>query len=318
LKAALLAEFERIPFNRYPPEQPFELMRRLEEVHHLEEGSVLVGNGSNDLTQTLGLCFVSDGTPVVLPRPMFALFESVVRMHGGQIVSIRSGPDFRFDMDAIIEAAARPETALTIVASPNNPTGLAVPFSRLKELCERAPGFVVVDEAYQEFNTEPGVASLLASRPNLLVMRTLSKVFGLAGLRLGYLMGHPRVMAELLKARIPFTVDRLSERTALALLDHAEVIEARIDVLRAGIKWISEQLSALTGVTVLPTTTNFLLFRTERNARQLASELGRRGVVIRLMSGYSELPDYLRVNAGTEPENKAFVAALKQILDDTD
>jgi len=314
LKQDLLRSFAGVPFNRYPTEQPFELMRRIEARHELREGSVLVGNGSNDLTQTLGLCFVDRGTPVVLPRPMFALFESVVRMHAGRIIAIPPRSDLTFDVDALTGAAARAETALTIVASPNNPTGRAVPFDDLRRLLDRASGFVVVDEAYQEFSDQPSVVSLLASHPNLIVMRTLSKVVGLAGLRLGYLLADPAVISEILKARIPFMVDRMSELTALALLEQPDLIADRISELKKGIDMLADRLRALDGVTVLPTTTNFLLFRTDRESADVVSSLRRRGVVVRSMSGYPELQDYLRVNAGSGDENKAFVAALKQIL----
>jgi histidinol-phosphate aminotransferase len=171
-----------------------------------------------------------------------------------------------------------------------------------------------VDEAYQEFSDQPSVVPLLTSHPNLIVMRTLSKVVGLAGLRLGYLLADPAVISEILKARIPFMVDRMSELTALALLDQPDLIADRATELKKGIAVLADRLRALDGVTVLPTTTNFLLFRTDRESEDVASSLRRQGVVVRSMSGYPELQDYLRVNAGSADENKAFVTALKQIL----
>lgn len=317
MKRMLLETFEKVPFNRYPTEQPFQLMARIEAHYNLPPGSVLVGNGSNDLTQTLGLCFISNGVRVALPRPMFALFESVVRMHSGEVVPIAPLPNLQFDMDAVISAASSEEVALTIVASPNNPTGLAVRFQDLKQLCEEASGIVVIDEAYQEFNLEPSAVSLLDQHPNVLVMRTLSKAFGLAGLRIGYLLGHPGLLGEILKARLPFMIDRFSEHTAMCLLDHPEIISDRVEQGRQGVESLTRDLSGIDGVTVLPSTTNFVLFRSADDPGVVASGLSEQGVIVRSMAGYPELKPYLRVTSGTDAENKVFVAALKRVLTDS-
>lgn len=314
IKSELLTRFEQIPFNRYPASQPFELMSVLEQHHKLQEGSVLVGNGSNDLTQTLALCFVSTGTRVVLPRPMFALYESVVRMHSGEIVPIAPLKSLDFDIDRIIEAASDPNVALTIVASPNNPTGLSVSFDAIERLCKSSPGFVVIDEAYHEFCPNPSSISLLDKYPNLIVMRTFSKAFGLAGIRIGYLLGHSRVMSEILKARLPFMVDRFSEITAIALVKRPDVVAERVQLLKQGTAHLTDELKSQPGVSVLPSTTNFVLFRTEMNGGTLAEKLTQKGVVVRKLSSYPELNGYLRVSSGTESENKAFITALKLVL----
>jgi len=259
IKSELLRRFEQIQFNRYPASQPFELMSVLEQHHKLPEGSVLVGNGSNDLTQTLALCFVSTGTQVVLPRPMFALYESVVRMHSAPLKSLD------FDIDRIVEAASNPNVALTIIASPNNPTGLSISFNAIERLCKSSPGFVVIDEAYHEFCPNQSSISLLDKYPNLIVMRTFSKAFGLAGIRIGYLLGHSRVMSEILKARLPFMVDRFSEITAIALVKRPDVVADRVQLLKQGTIHLTDELKSQPGVSVLPSTTNFVLFKTEMN-----------------------------------------------------
>ncbi len=247
---------------------------------------------------------------------MFALLESVVRMHAGEVIPIAPKPDLRFDMDAVVEAAASKDVTLTIVASPNNPTGLAVPFEDLQRLCDQAPGFVLIDEAYQEFNKEPSAVSLLDAHANLLVMRTLSKAFGLAGLRIGYLLGHPVVLGEILKARLPFMIDHLSENTAICLLEHPDIVLERVEQGRRGVTNLTAEIEKIDGATVLPTTTNFLLFRTAHDPNLIASHLARNGVIVRSMAGYPELKDFLRVSSGTDSENKAFVAALKRVLID--
>ncbi|GMQ82526.1 MAG: histidinol-phosphate transaminase [Rhodothermia bacterium] len=317
IKSELLKRFEQIQFNRYPAPQPFELMSVLEQHHRLPEGSVLVGNGSNDLTQTLALCFVSSGTRVVLPRPMFALYESVIRMHSGKVVPIPPLKSLHFDVDRIVETASDASVALTIVASPNNPTGLSVPFEAIERLCKNAPGFVVVDEAYHEFCLNQSSISLLDQYSNLIVMRTLSKAFGLAGIRIGYLLGHPQVMAEILKARLPFMVDRFSETTAIELVKKPDLIAKRVRLLKQGIFDLARELNTIPSVSVLPSTANFVVFKTEMESGNLASKLGHTGVVVRTLSSYPELDGYLRVSTGTESENKAFITALKFALSET-
>jgi histidinol-phosphate aminotransferase len=173
----------------------------------------------------------------------------------------------------------------------------------------------VVDEAYVEFTEEESARTVLDDYPNLLLMRTFSKAFGLAGLRLGYLMGHPAVMQELLKARLPFMIDRLAEMTAMALLERPELLRERIALLKQECRSITTALAAMDGVDVVPSQSNFVLFKTPLETKLLLNRLATSGVLVRDMSGYPELQGYLRVNAGTPDENKAFLVALKKTLE---
>ena len=145
-------------------------------------------------------------------------------------------------------------------------------------------------------------------------MRTFSKAFGLAGLRLGYMMGHPAVISELLKARLPFMVDRLAEMTALALLKRPALIRERVALMKRECRTLTRALDAMDGVEVVPSQANFVIFKTPKEPMLLMSRLAEAGVLVRYMGGYPELQDYLRVNAGTPEENKAFLVALKEAL----
>lgn len=311
LKRELLNSFESIPFNRYPDAQPNLLVKALSsELDHPPEG-ILVGNGSNELTHTLGLCLMSAPARVVMPRPMFALYESVARMFGADIDGISPREDLSFDIEAILKASKHPDVRVTVVTSPNNPTGLSVPFDFIERLCGNATGFVVIDEAYHEFNNEKTALDLLRTNPNLIIMRTLSKAFGLAGLRVGYMVGTPEVMQEFLKARLPFMVDRFAEHVAMELLKRPELIAERVNKLKTGIREITKSLQAMPDVDVVPSQTNFVLFRMNRPADDLAMHFRRQDVLVRNMSGYPELNGYLRVTTGTDRENKAFFRALE-------
>ncbi len=314
LKRALLEQFFVTPFNRYPTEQPDRLVGALAAREAWDPGGILVGNGSNELTYTLGLTMIDAGTPVVLPRPMFALYEKVVALFGGALTAVPPRPDLAFDAAALLEAVRRVQPALTVLTTPNNPTGLAMPLAEIEPIVRAAPGFVVVDEAYVEFTEEESARTLLDEAPNLLLMRTFSKAFGLAGLRLGYLMGHPAVVGELLKARLPFMVDRLAETTALALLERPGLVAERAAQIKRACRALTDALAAIDGVTVMPSQANFVLFKTPLEPRPLMNRLADSGVLVRDMGGYAELRGYLRVNAGTPEENKAFLVALKKAL----
>ncbi len=314
LKRALLEQFFQTPFNRYPTEQPDRLVHALAEREAWDADGILVGNGSNELTYTLGLTMIAEGTPVVLPRPMFALYEKVVALFGGALTAVPPRPDLAFDAGAILEAVRRVQPALTVLTTPNNPTGLALPLSEIEPIVQAAPGFVVVDEAYVEFTDEESARAILADYPNLVLVRTFSKAFGLAGLRLGYLMAHPAVVGELLKARLPFMVDRLAEATALALLERPGLVGERAAQIKRACRALTEALQAMDAVAVVPSQANFVLFKTPLEPKNLLNRLAESGVLVRDMSGYRELRGYLRVNAGTPDENKAFLVALKKAL----
>ena len=317
LKRELVERFFATPFNRYPHEQPQELMAALEERLGVEAGSVLVGNGSNELTYTLGQVLIDPGTPVVMPRPMFSLYEKIARLNGAALTPVPPTADLRFDADALAAAVRRTRAALTVITTPNNPTGRAMTISEVEQVVAagaEVEGFVVVDEAYVEFNPEPPALDLLPRYPNLIVLRTFSKAAGLAGLRLGYLVGRPEVMTEFMKARLPFMVDRLAEQTALALLERPDLLRERIVMLQASRETLEVALRAMPGVEVVPSAANFLIFRTPIAAKALHQALAARGVLVRDMSGYPELHGFLRVNAGTEDENRAFLVALEDAL----
>lgn len=314
LKRELVENFLRIPFNRYPGEQPERLRTALAEYAGCDPDGILVGNGSNELTYLLGLALIAPGTPVVLPRPMFSLYEKVVRLYDGDLTSIPPRSDLSFDVDALCNAVQKVRPALTVITSPNNPTGLSLTIEEIERVVEAASGFVLVDEAYFEFNNEESARALLSRYQHLIILRTLSKAFGLAGLRLGYLIAHPDVIREFGKARIPFMIDPISETTALALLKRPDLIRERVSLLKSEKNRLAEALSAFDDVEVIPSQANFVIFRTPLKPGTLLARLANAGVLLRNMEGYQELKGFLRVNAGTPTENKLFLDALKMSL----
>ncbi len=316
LKQELLDAHAQVEMNRYPSEQPEALRHALAEYDGVDPDQILVGNGSNEITYTFGLAFLDPGDPVVLPRPMFSLYEKVMRLQEADLTIVPPQDDFGFDADALATAAAETDAVLTILTTPNNPTGLAMTLDELEQVVTASSGFVVIDEAYVEFNPEGTAIDLLERHPNVLILRTLSKGFGLAGARLGYLLAHPAVVTELMKARLPFMVDRFAEQTALAVLRRPDLIEDRVSRIEASITTLTEALQAMEGVEVVPSQANFVVFTTPLPADTLQDRLADRGVLVRNMGGYPELEGYLRVSAGTEKENNAFLDALDISLEE--
>ena len=320
IKRAALDAFAATPWNRYPDDRPHRLVAALEEREGLPAGSVIVGRGSNELSHTLGLCFLDTDTPVVLPSPMFSLYASVARMHGAAIVDVPAERDLSHDPDAILSAARRSGAPLAIVTTPNNPTGQTIAHDDLGRLAEGVPGVLVIDEAYHEFLDGPTASDLVKTHENVLVMRTFSKAFGMAGVRLGVMMGRPEMIAEIEKSRLPFLVGRLGEEVGLAILDRSNLVAERVAELKAERAAMETWLAGLDGVEVLPGQANFFLVRTPLAPADLLRQLAERGVLIRDVTGYPALagtdgqPGWSRISVGSPDENRAVRAALAAVL----
>jgi len=314
LKRQLLEEFFEISFNRYPSEQPTKLLEALESHCKVEPGSILAGNGSNELTYTIGMCFVSKGDEVLIPCPTFALYDSMVRLHGGTPLQVTCRADHQINTEAIISTIRDRQPKLVVLATPNNPTGRAIPLEDIRKIVQAAPGFVVVDEAYHEFNPEPSALTLQSEFPNVIILRTLSKAFGLAGLRLGYLVARPEVTAQIMKARLPFMIDRLSEQVALMLLDNDTLVSERVSTIMNNTRDLATSMRQVPGLEVRSTDTNFVLFKADSDAAKLLERLADLDVLVRNMGGYPELKGFLRVTSGTKDENKVFLAALTSVV----
>jgi len=314
MKRAAVEHFLATDWNRYPQDRPHRLVAKLAEHLDWPAEGLIVGRGSNELTHTVALALVSAGTRVVLPHPMFALYQSVVNVHGGEVVSVDPEADFSHTADAVIAAMERSQAPLAIVCTPNNPTGHAFSFEELERMAAAAPGFFLIDEAYVEFIEGPDAGALVRRYPNVLVMRTFSKAMGLAGLRLGYLMAHPDLIAEFEKPRLPFLVDRLSEAVGLAMLDHQDLVHERVETMRAERAKMRDALADMDAVETVPSSANFFIMRTPLAPAALRKALLAEGVRIRDVSGYPALKDWVRVSVGLPAENRAFVDALKRVL----
>lgn len=303
--------------NRYPDGAAYALTHALAEKHGVAPEAVLLGNGSNEVIDMLIRALVSPGENVVFGWPSFIVYPLTCGIHFECGRPVPLTDDDRFDLPAMADAVDD-RTKLLIVCNPNNPTGTYNTTAELRRLLAEVPERVIVavDEAYFEYVTAddyPDTARWLDAHPNLVVCRTFSKIHSLAGLRVGYGLGHPDLIRELQKTREPFNVNSLAQAAALAVLADPEETAARARRNAARREQLAAGLRAL-GLEVVPSQTNFLLVRCPGSADALADALLRRGVIVRPMHQFGLGDGALRISVGLEEENAACLAALGEIL----
>ncbi len=315
LKTEIVKEFLKISWNRYPEVFSTSLPKKFSSLFNLPEQSFIVANGSNELIYTVGMSIIKERTPVLIPQPTFYLFEKVASILEGRIIKVLAKPDLEFDNERILDEARKMEKGIVILGSPNNPTGKSASRDFLIELLQSTGAIVLVDEAYIEFSDYPSAVDLTKVYRNLVVLRTFSKAFSLAGLRIGYLVAHPDTSFEILKVKIPFTVNPLSEFTALKLLERKEFFEQRVSFLKNQKTSMIRELKTMEELRVIDSDSNFFLFATPIPPKKLFEELlDQRSVLVRDVSSYPMLESYLRVNAGSKEESNFFVESLRGCL----
>jgi len=317
---AVLEAIERAArqVNRYPDAAAFHLTRRLAAHLDVDPRSIILGNGSNEVIDMLIRALVSPGETVVYSERSFIVYGLTTRAHFECGRAVPLGDDDRHDLPAMA-AAVDDTTKLVIVCAPNNPTGTYNTADEFRAFLAAVPGRVVVavDEAYYEYvvaEDYPQTLPLLREHPNLVILRTFSKIHSLAGLRVGYGVGHPVLIGEVQKTREPFNVNLISQAAAVACLDNWHEVAGRRDRNRAELEWLAAELEAL-GFVNTPSQTNFVLTRGPGDAATLVQELLHKGVIVRPMGPWGLDARALRISVGLPPENRRCVAALKEILD---
>ncbi|NBC12838.1 MAG: histidinol-phosphate transaminase [Gammaproteobacteria bacterium] len=311
-----LATLRAADLNRYPDPQGRDLQAGLRDAMGIPaDVALLLGNGSDELIQMLAMAVAAPGRKVLSLDPGFVMYRMIALFAGLDYVGVplREG-DFGLDLDATLAAMAREEPALTYIAYPNNPTGNLFDAAAIERIIQASPGLVIVDEAYAPF-TDQSFLPRLGEWPNLLVMRTVSKM-GLAGLRLGYLAGPPEWLAEIDKVRLPYNVNTLTQASAAFALRHHAAWDAQTAAIRAERATLFDALAAIDGITPYPSDANFILARTEPGrAGAVFQGLLERGVLIKKLDGaHPLLTDCLRITVGTPQENATLLNALEAAL----
>ena len=244
LKREVLAAAENAPWHRYPEFAPPELLAALAEHYGWTADGVLVGNGSNELIQATLATTLETGDVVVAPAPTFSLYRLLTAVLGGRYRPVPLGPDFVYDVDALVEAAVRERARVVVLNSPNNPTGSALPEGAVERLLGETGALIVCDEAYQEFGG-PTALPLLRTSSRVVVLRTFSKALGMAGLRFGLALAHPAVARELAKGKLPYNVNLVTLAAAAAALRHRGELAERVRLIVEQRTRLMARLSAL-------------------------------------------------------------------------
>jgi histidinol-phosphate aminotransferase len=297
-----------LSLERYPDD--FELKNALAAHTGLPMERIVLGNGSNDVLDLIARVFLAPGRSAVFAQHAFAVYPLATLSAGAELVVVKA-KDYGHDLDAM-RAAIRRDTRLVWIANPNNPTGTFVPFATLKAFVQSVPEDVVVvlDEAYNDYippAERADTTAWLADLPNLVITRTFSKIYGLAGLRIGYALASAQIADLMNRVRQPFNCNNLALAAATAALGDHEFVAKSYALNRAGMTQIVAGLERL-GYAVIPSHGNFVTFKAG-DAATLNHQLLRQGVIVRPLGGYG-MPEWLRVTIGTEADNARFLEAL--------
>ncbi|MFC0444929.1 histidinol-phosphate transaminase [Pseudidiomarina halophila] len=300
---------------RYPDANGFYLKSKLAKKFGLDSAQLTLGNGSNDVLELVARTFVNAEHEVIFSQHAFVVYPLVTQAIGAKGIAVPA-KDYGHDLDTML-AAITDKTRMIFVANPNNPTGTFLSSEALQSFISKVPEnvLIILDEAYSEYVAEDERApsfAWVAEYPNLIVTRTFSKAYGLAGLRAGYAVSHPDIADLMNRGRQPFNMNSLSLRAAEVALDDEDYLQQSVAVNAAGM----EQLIAFcesAGLNYIPSHGNFLTIEVGDNAAELYQQLLHEGVIVRPVAGY-ELPRHLRVSIGLPEENEAFIRAMRKLL----
>jgi len=314
IKRETLRRIQSRAWSRYPDFVPASLHEKLAAFAGWRADGVVAGNGSNELIQATLMVTVGEGRRVLISEPTFALYRQVATVLGGEVLSVPLDGELKFDVGALREAIEREEPDVTILCSPNNPTGCRVEHDELESLLAATRGIVVIDEAYFEFSGQT-VAPLLYAHSNLAVFRTFSKAMGLAALRVGYLLAAPELAREVGKAVLPYNLNAFSQTAAEVAVElYESELKPTVRRILQERERLYENLHRVPGLAPVRSHANFMVVRSAIEPKRVFRELLARDILVRDVSGYPMLKDYFRLSVGTPAENDKLLAALGDIF----
>lgn len=301
--------------SRYPDGNGFILKQALAEKFNVETNQITLGNGSNEILELVARTFLTPGLEVIFSQHAFAVYPLVTQAVGAT-AKVTPALNFGHDLQEML-ARLTDKTRVVFIANPNNPTGTLLPAAALEDFIRALPKSVicVLDEAYFEFVEEDGKAdsiSWLEQFPNLIITRTFSKAYGLAGLRVGYSLSSAEIADLLNRVRQPFNNNMLALAAAEAALSDKDYLSQTIALNKSGMQFLTQKFSEM-GLSWIPSAGNFVSVDLAQTAMPIYDALLRKGVIVRPVANY-EMPNHLRISIGTENENQIFIQALKDVL----
>ena len=313
IKEEVLRRFAARTWSRYPDFVPAGLHEKLAQFAHWKADGVITGNGSNELIQAVLMVTVEPRKRVLISEPTFALYKQVATVLGGEVESVLLTPQLTYDIDALLGAIEEKQPDVTIICSPNNPTGCVIETADLRRLLRATPGLVVIDEAYHEF-AQQSVAPLLVEHENLIVLRTFSKAMAFAALRVGYLLAAPELVREIRKAVLPYNLNAFSQLAAeVAIEKYPTLLGPIVSAIIAERERLFTAIEGIKGLKPVTSKANFMVVQSATDVKRIFDELLKRDILVRDVSGYPMLSEYFRFSVGTPEENDRLLRALHEI-----
>lgn len=303
-----------VGINRYPDGGGYYLKQKLSEIFSVDMNNIILGNGSNEIIEVAVRTFIRHGEEAIVAYPSFIVYETIVQASGGKVVRVDL-KNFAYHLDSMFKAIT-PATRLMFISNPNNPTGTIIKKDEFERFLNLVPENIVIilDEAYYEYVRDkdcPCGTNYLKSNKNLIVIRTFSKIYGLAGLRIGYGLADEHIIEDMNKVRQPFNVNTLAQIGALATLDDEEHVKKSFENNVMGLNYLYREIKKL-GLPYVPSQANFLLVNVG-DGEEAYKKLLSKGIIVRPMNAY-DLKEYIRVTVGLPHENEKFIKALKEII----
>ncbi|MDF2568766.1 MAG: hisC 2 [Sporomusa sp.] len=308
VKAKVIEKLRALQFNRYPDISALSLKTVIADGFGLAAGNVLVGNGSSEILEALCYAFGGSGRSIVYPTPSFSMYGIYVKLADSQPVPVELNDDYTLDADKLLAAANQAAASVILLCNPNNPTGTIIQPEQIEYIVTNTKSLVVVDEAYHEFYGKSSV-ELLGRYTNLAIARTFSKAYGLAAARVGYLLASEEITQTIGKVLLPYNVNALTLDTAKTVFTMRQEFAASLAENNRERGRLTEALSNVSGLTVYPSQTNFVLVKSD-NAAVIVARLSARGIGVRDFSTAPGLAGCIRIGVGTPAENNAVLEAI--------
>ncbi len=295
----------------YPQKEESTLTQELVGYLGLPSESIILGNGSDELIETIVRVFLGSNEEAISIAPTFIMYRIIVNSHGNTFIDTSLNDDFSLDVKGLLSKASQ-KTRLCFICSPNNPTGNQFKIESVKEVLKKFRGIVIVDEAYVEY-APYSVGELIKEYENMIVLRTFSKAFGLAGLRIGYCLADPHLASALKKIQLPFNINKFSLQLAIKLLDKRNIVNTSVNKLKTERERLYKKLCKIPGVKAFPSNTNFILFTTKRDVDIIYNTLMSHGILIRNIGNLLHLGRCLRVTVGLPKMNNKFLNIMTEL-----
>ncbi|MDP2855351.1 MAG: histidinol-phosphate transaminase [Smithellaceae bacterium] len=312
LKRKLMEELKKVELNRYPEAGNPELRARLAKYYGVDQNMVMLGNGSDELIQILCLTMKGKISGVMAPFPTFVMYKIIAVNAGQKVVDVPLDENFDLDLDAMLGKVSAGFPSLIFLSYPNSPTGNLFDQDKIETLIKKAPGLVIVDEAYGAFSGQT-LLPLTKKYDNLLILKTLSKL-GMASIRLGFLLGHPEIVAELNKVRLPYNINALSQLTANFFLDNIDEFDRQVDDIVHRREELFAGLKKIAGITPHPSRANFIYFSCNFDSDHIYANLAAQGIMVKNLNMPPRMTNCMRVTVGNHQENETFLKALQRVV----